>query len=398
MKLFHILLILLVFASLNSCRKELLGSDYQPTTEEIISNPLHPMRDSIQTIVNKYIGMGIPGVQVTIKNDDGWLYLSGGFSKIETGSSFHSGDMSWLFSITKTYTAVLIMKEIEKGNLNPDEKIENYLPFGVLENIADYQKITLRMLLNHTSGIVNVTELPVFMVGQLNNPLSQPTIEERLSMLKGIPPVFEPGTDFMYSNSNYILLQLILENITGTEYAHLLENEIFSPLGLTNTRYKLSDDDAIQLGFPNYYFDRHANEQLENITKWNNALANASDGYGGIAATPKDVINFYDALVHGNLISAASLNEMKKWIKGVNSTEPEYGEGFEYWQFKEGSTPQFGHEGDGIACSTQIFYVPDNNTIMYININVGRQLFGPYLFKITDFKRELCRYVAGQNL
>jgi D-alanyl-D-alanine carboxypeptidase len=129
------------------------------------------------------------------------------------------------------------------------------------------------------------------------------------------------------------------------------------------------------LGFPNYYFDRHANEQLENITKWNNALANASYAYGALAATPGNVIRFHEALLSGEVISESSLQEMQNWVSGVYSTEPEYDEGFEYWQFNPGSSPQFGHEGDGIGCSTQFFYVPDNNTYMYININAGRQLF-----------------------
>jgi D-alanyl-D-alanine carboxypeptidase len=214
-------------------------------------------------------------------------------------------------------------------------------------------------------------------------------------MLKGKPLVFEPGTDFMYSNTNYLLLQLILEHVSGKSYWKLLEQEILQPLSLNQTYYNLSAQQTVSLGFPNYYFDRHANEQLENITKWNNALANASDAYGALAATPADVIRFYDALLDGDVVSESSLDEMQNWIKGVNSTEPEYGEGFEYWQFNSGSSPQFGHEGDGIGCSTQIFYVPDNNTFLYINTNVGRQLFGPYLFKITDMKRDLCRYVAN---
>jgi D-alanyl-D-alanine carboxypeptidase len=251
------------------------------------------------------------------------------------------------------------------------------------------------MLLNHTSGIVNVTELPEFVVGQLNDPLNQPTIEERLKMVKGKPLVFEPGTDFMYSNTNYLLLQLILENVSNKSYWQLLAEQILEPLQLSHTFHGLNEQQTLSLGFPNYYFDRYANEQLENNSKWNSALANASDAYGALAATASDVIAFHEALINGDVISESSFEEMQNWVEGVNSTEPEYGEGFEYWQFKEGSTPQFGHEGDGIGCSTQFFYVPDNNTFMYININAGRQMYGPYLFKITDMKRDLCRYVAN---
>ena len=369
--------------------------DYQPGDDNLVSNPNHPMKDSLQYLVDKYVADGIPGVQVVVKNDDGWLHVSGGYARLETKKPFRSGGAAWLFSITKTYTATLVMLQKEANKINPDSLISDYLPEEILDKISGYEKITVRMLLNHTSGIVNVTELPEFVVGQLNDPLNQPSISQRLEMLNGKPLVFEPGTDFMYSNTNYLLLQLILEHVSGKSYWELLEQEILQPLHLNQTYYHLSEQQTVSLGFPNYYFDRHANEQLENITKWNNALANASDAYGALAATPADVIGFYDALLDGEVVSESSLEEMKNWIKGKDSTEPEYGEGFEYWQFNSGSSPQFGHEGDGIGCSTQLFYVPDNNTFLYINTNVGRQLFGPYLFKITDMKRDLCRYAAN---
>jgi D-alanyl-D-alanine carboxypeptidase len=396
MKTIHSFMIFLcIIAITGSCEYNLLDMEYQQGNDNIVSNPHHPMKDSLQFLVDKYISDGIPGAQIVVKNDDGWLHISGGYSKIETKKPFRSGGTSWLFSITKTYTATLVMLQIEANKIHPDSLISTYLNDDVLSNLQGHDKITVRMLLNHTSGIVNFTELPEFVVGQLNDPLNQPSISKRLEMLNGKPLVFEPGTDFMYSNSNYLLLQLILENVSGKSYWQLLDQEILKPLQLTETRYNLSDPQTIHLGLPNYYFDRHANEQLENITKWNNALANASDAYGALAATPSDVIRFHKALIEGELVSESSLEEMQNWILGQNSTEPEYGEGFEYWQFNSGTSPQFGHEGDGIGCSTQFFYVPDNNTYLYININAGRQLFGPYIFKITDMKRDLCRYAAN---
>ena len=396
MKIIRILLFAAILSAFSvSCSKDSFITDYHPNPDEFESNPGHPMKDSLQFIIDQYVGKGIPGVQVVVNNNDGWLHITAGDAKVESKSPFKPSGTSWLFSITKTYTAVLVMKQIEKNSINPDHFIKDYLPENTLSNIEGNDKITVRMLLNHTSGIVNVTELPEFIVGQLNDPLNQPSVAERLAMVKGKPLEFEPGTDFIYSNTNYLLLQLMLEHVTGKSYEQLLRSEILQPLKLEHTYLKVSDQQAVNLGLPNYYFDRHANEQLENITAWNNALANASDGYGGIAATPADAVNFYDALLKGKVVSTSSLQEMKTWVSGETSTEPEYGEGFEYWQFKDGSTPQFGHEGDGIGCSTQLFYVPDNHTILYININVGRQLFGPYLFKITDMKRELCRYAAN---
>ncbi|HCE59146.1 MAG TPA: hypothetical protein DER09_15260 [Prolixibacteraceae bacterium] len=198
MKTIQFIFFIFLASLFSSCQKDLLVSDYEQGNDEILSNPNHPMKDSIQFLVEKYIAKGIPGAQVVIKNDDGWLYYSGGYARLETKEPFSSGGASWLFSITKTYTATLIMKQVDAGKIVTDSLISKYLPQNVLNNISGYEKITVRMLLNHTSGIVNVTELPEFVVGQLNDPLNQPTIEERLEMVKGKPLVFEPGTDFMY--------------------------------------------------------------------------------------------------------------------------------------------------------------------------------------------------------
>ena len=396
MKAIQILFFVLITVSVNSsCQQNPPYPEQNPGNDFPESNPHHPMKDSIEFLVQKYISDGVPGAQVVVKNDDGWFYHAGGYARIEDQEPFHPGGTAWLFSITKTYTATLLMLEKEANTVHLDSLIRAYLPDHILNKISGHEKITVRMLLNHTSGLVNFTELPEFVVGQLNDPLNQPSIHKRLEMVNGKPLVFEPGSDYMYSNTNYLLLQLILEHATGKSYWQLLEDKILNPLQLTHTLNNLSEAQTKSLGFPDFYFDRHANLQLENITSWNNALANASDGYGALAATPYDVIRFHEALLGGELISDSSLKEMQKWVMGVNSTEYEYGEGFEYWQFKPGSSPQFGHEGDGIGSSTQFFYVPDNNTYLYIHINAGRQLYGPYLFKITDMKRDLCRYTAN---
>jgi len=387
-------IVLYVAVFLTSCQKNLFELQQQDAPGNVIINPDHPMKDSLQFIINKYVSQGIPGVQVAVKNASGLFIANGGYTKLEDQSAFKYNTPSWLFSITKVYTAALVMKMKERGLIDLDSKITHFGISEIQNNIDGADQVTVRMLLNHSSGIVDLTGLPEFMVGQFNDPLHQPSIQQRMEMLKGKPLMFTPGSDFSYSNSNYLILQLILEKISNKSYEVLLRTEIFTPLAFHHTWYNLPEQQTIQLGFPNYYFDRFANEQLENVTRWNTALANACNAYGGIAADATDVLSFFRALLDGNIVSPASLAEMKTWITGQQSTQPDYGLGLEYYQYNEGSTPQFGHEGDGIGCTTQIFYVPDNNTILYINCTVGRKLYGPYLFKTTDMKNELCRYVA----
>jgi D-alanyl-D-alanine carboxypeptidase len=392
--IFFILLATILFF-VSACQKDVYQCDHPAATDDVVINRNHPMKDSLEAIIDKYVDLGIPGVQVAVKNADGWYITGGGYAKIEDKSPLSSGMKSWYFSLTKTYTASLAMQLWEEGQLQLDAPIGDYLAPEVAGGIAGSPTITVRMLLNHSSGIVNFTELPAFQLGQLNNPLDQPTLEEKLELVYGQPLLFTPGSDFSYSNTNYLLMHLIIEKASGKTYEQLLKDKILQPLGLQHTHYNLADADMASMPFPNYYFDRFANEQLENITMWNMLLGNTSLAYGGIAGTAADAIRFYEALNKGQVVGAAALAGMRTWIQGHESTQPDYGLGLEYYQYGlDGDAGQYGHEGDGIGCTTQMMYVPANDTYLYINITAGRQLFGPYLFKTTDFKIDLCRYTA----
>lgn len=377
-----------------SCKKDSVKDPYDACSCSVPIYTTHPMKDSLQAIINRYITKGIPGIQVAVKNSSGLYITSGGYASTETKTAWEPCATSWIFSITKTYTAALIMKAKERGMIDLNKPIAQYLPKAIADSIAASNKITVRNLLNHASGLVDHTTQPEFLERQFTDPAHQPTMQEDIEMVYGKPLQFEPGTDFQYCNTNYLLLHFILENATGKTYEHLLRSEIIQPLQLQNTYYNLSMGKLKSLDFPNYYFDRNGKGQLENGTEWNNYLGNACHGYGGIAATATDVISFYEALVKGRVVNQASLQEMKIWFQGKESTQPDYGMGLEFFQYAPGTTPQFGHEGDGIGNSTLIMYVPETNTFLFANITAGRKLGGPYLFKITDFKNELSAFIA----
>ncbi|HEY1112720.1 MAG TPA: serine hydrolase domain-containing protein [Chitinophagaceae bacterium] len=394
MKKFSLPIFFITLLILSGCRKDLLQQPVAPCSKENVSNSTHPMKDSVEAIIARYIAKGIPGIQVTLKNNDGWYSTAAGYASLETKAPLQPCTPGWLFSLTKAYTASLVMKQHEKGTIDLEAPIRQYLPSDVAAHIKGSDKVTVRMLLHHSSGIINFTDLPEYMTGQFNNPADQPSIQEMLRMVYDKDLLSDPGTKYFYSNTNYLLLYVILETVTVKPYQQLLQTDILNPLQLRNTYYNVSPAKATALNFPNYYFDRYAKDQLENVTLWNHYVGNASYGWGGIAATPTDAIRFYEALMQGSVVSASSLQQMTTWFQGSDSDAPNYGLGIEYWQFHPGSTPQRGHEGDGIGNSTMILYVPDNHTYLFINCTAGRKLFGPYLFKITDFKNELGRYVA----
>ena len=359
-----------------------------PITDKGGTNDDHPLKGGMQAIIDKWIGEGVPALQVVVKNKNGWLIARGGYASKESQTPISGDGTTWIFSITKTYTAALIMKLKERGQLDLDKPVKQYLPSSIATKLKNSQKVTVRNLLNHSSGIVNFLELDQYRARQFADPLHQPTISEILDMVYPEDPQFEPGSATHYSNTNYLLLGVILEKLTGKSYASLVRSEIIEPLKLEHTYLSLSAAQIASLKFPQYYFDPAGDGQLANGTSWNNAAGNASSSWGGIAARPTDVILFYEALTNGKVVKHQSLSEMQQY-------QNDFGLGIESYQYQPGSTLQFGHEGDGVGNSTMILYAPASKAFIFINCTAGRQLPGPYLDKIIDLKNELCAYVVN---
>jgi CubicO group peptidase (beta-lactamase class C family) len=134
-----------------------------------------------------------------------------------------------LGSITKQFTSMLVMQQVEKGKIKLDDPVARYLP--------DYpkpqaEKVTIRHLLTHTSGTPNYTEIPEFMRDRNSYPP-----EKLIAVFSSLPLEFEPGTQWKYSNSGYALLGAVLEKVTGMTYEQALQEGILGPLGMKNSGY-----------------------------------------------------------------------------------------------------------------------------------------------------------------
>jgi len=166
------------------------------------------------------------------------LVAEGGTIVFEKGYGY--ADLEWeipnapdtkfrLGSITKQFTSLLIMQEVQKGTIRLDAPVVTYLP-GYPS--PQCEKVTIRHLLTHTSGIPNYTDFINFRVER-----RQYTLDQLVGTFSGKPLDFEPGTRWKYSNSGYVLLGAILEKVTGTSYERLLALRILEPLGMKNTGY-----------------------------------------------------------------------------------------------------------------------------------------------------------------
>ncbi len=321
----------------------------------------------LQPILDKLTQSNIPGAVSAIWDEDGYREISSGYSKIEKQISMQTCHLHYIQSIAKTYMAVSILQLFEEGKLNLDEAFINYLPASLTEGIPNSDRITLRMLLNHTSGIPEYNYDPTYVTRLLQNTERVFQPEEYLEYVRDKKPDFEPGSKYSYRNTNYLILALIAEQITGNHQTYM-EERIFKPLGLKNTYYRIEQGNSYGNKLVNSYWDRHSNGILENVSVLQNSNVVSMIGDDGIITTPKDAIVFLKSLMEGKLLSESTMEMMQDWVMNQDG-KPVYGLGLNISEF-QGITG-IGHSGGGLGSGSQLYYFPQKDLYVFLAINLG---------------------------
>jgi D-alanyl-D-alanine carboxypeptidase len=266
-----------------------------------------------------------------------------GFSDVEKQIKATETSTYRIGSISKTFTAVLILKAIEDRKITLDQPIKKYFP-----HIQNADQITILQLLQHRSGIADFTELDNYT--DWNTQAKSES--EMVSLIAKGGSDFMPDTQTSYSNSNYVLLSFILENIYQASYSDLLSKYITHPLSLKNTylghKINTANNEA-----KSYTFDKN----------W--IVAPETDisiplGSGGIVSNPTDLVAFSDALFQGKIIKKESLDLMK-------TMKNNYGLGLMVTPFYDKIS--YGHRG-GIDKFTSVFsYFPKENISFALTSN-----------------------------
>ena len=275
---------------------------------------------------------------VAVAKNGTLLYVKGyGVTDLTTRAATKPNVIFEIGSITKQFTAALIMKLQEEGRLHVDDSISLYLP-----EFNFPPAITLRMMLTHTSGLADFTNFP--QLGDwVRNGVSELTV---LTTVSQTPLEFQPGTQYSYSNSNFFALGTIIEKLTGQSYAVDLAQDIFQPLGLMNTFYDLPPASRSATGYTNN------GAGLVPATIWDRSAAFAA---GGLSTNVYDLIAWDAALINGKVVSPASFKAMTTSngfeIPGGGS----YGFGLALWTFN--GRPVIWHNGQigGFTAETAVF-------------------------------------------
>lgn len=221
-------------------------------------------------------------------------------------------------SVTKTFTAAIVLLLAEEGKLGLDDPLDRFLP-GV---VPGGDRITVRELLNHTSGLANYTDYATWLGKAEHSKSIRPLDVLRFAASK--PRVFaRPGSWFSYSNTNYVALGLIVEKVTGHRFAQELESRIVRPLGLRRTEL------AVTRRLPDLR-DAGTNPNLP----W---------AAGSVVSNAQELVRFYSALLSGHLLSDASLVEMERTERVPGPGPDRYGLGLALSRLSCGDA--WGHEG-----------------------------------------------------
>ena len=281
---------------------------------------------------NRFIG------SVLISQNEDIIYnKSFGYADMENNKKNTEKSIFSIASVTKSLTAVGIMKLVEDGKLTLETPINTYFP-GFIPDFS--KKITIRHLLNHSSGMqANVGRIDDqgngLMPGENSITLSELLEEFKDSKLK-----FEPGTDYEYNNFGYSLLAYIIENVSGQTYADYMEQAIFKPANMKNTAvntYKFLD----QRAFP------HIGLGMNEFKKLNFPIHSSwIIGAGNINSSTGDLYNFMEAIENGILLEPATAAKLHGYTQSIGFNDTEYGLGWkienkgeEKWIYHTGLLP-----------------------------------------------------------
>ncbi len=308
----------------------------------------------------------VPGVVVAVRDRAGrtWTRASGtatreGTAPLDPDARFR------VASITKTFVAVVVLQLAAEGRLGLDDPASRYV-----RGTPGLDGVTIRQLLDHTSGLPDYSAVQEgFGPGLLRDRDRRWTAGELLTISSSVQRDFPPGSDYAYSNSNYVALGLVVESVTGTTWAAQVRTRIIDPLHLDATYVAGAErGPAVTAGYGDGDNDGDV-ENLENGREWT-SLASSEGPAGALVSTAGDLATFADALFHGRLVDGSALRDMTTPTRhhprasgyglGVEITRPDW------------TTTVWGHGGFLPGFRSTMWYVPSVDRVVVVLTNDSR--------------------------
>ncbi|MFI6051245.1 serine hydrolase domain-containing protein [Streptomyces violascens] len=323
-----------------------------------------------QRAMDAAVAAGVPGVIGVAEDGRGRWTGEAGVADTRTGRERRAQDTFRVGSLTKTFVSTVLLQLEAEGRLSLDDSVDTWLPGLVRGNGNDGRAITLRQLLNHTSGIYNYTADPdfqrlIFGPGFFEHRYDTWTPERLVRTALAHRPDFAPGTSWKYSNTNYILAGMVIQKVTGRSYAQEAERRILRPLNLRSTSFPGTDARMPQPSGRAYSTLGGTPDRVYDVTELNPSAAGSA---GEVVSDSLDLNRFYRALLGGKLLPPRQLAEMTTTVPSNEIPNASYGLGLMKVTLSCG-TEVWGHSGGIHGSTSQAVVTKDAGHSLAFNFN-----------------------------
>ncbi len=338
--------LLLLALPLASCGRE---PESAPSfSEELQQDMEAKVRDLMEqeSIPGAVVGVWVP--------DRGEWVAAFGLADIESGRPMTVDDKVRIASNTKTFTATLVLILADEGLLDLDDRVEEYVrgvPYG--------DEITIRQLLNMTAGIFSFSEDEGFLDAFTSDPLMEMTPQESLDIALAHPPDFPPGQGWHYSDTNYEILGMIAEQVTGNDVEDEIDKRIIEPLGLSHTSFPTTPD------MPEGHSRGYVLQEDGTLTDYTRVSPSVPWAGGAMISNLEDLKIWAKALAGGELLSGEMHAQQLDWVEvpELANVEGRYGLGIM-------SLGGFlGHNGAIFGYNSTVLYLPEEDATIVVLAN-----------------------------
>ncbi|MET7732458.1 serine hydrolase domain-containing protein [Streptomyces sp. NPDC005402] len=315
---------------------------------------------------------GVPGVTLTAKDGRRTWSTTAGVGNLRTHAPRSADDRYRVGSITKTFVSTVLLQLEAEGRLSLDDTVDKWLPGVVHGNGHDGSRITVRQLLNHTSGIFNYTADETFgrtyflKDGFFEHRYDTLTPERLVATAMAHKPDFAPGTSWNYSNTNYVVAGMVIQKVTGRSYGEEIRHRVIEPLHLTATSVPGTRVTVPRPSSRAYSkLAQTATGPTYDVTKLNPSLASSA---GEMISDSADLDRFYSALLKGRLLPPKQLKEMKTTVPVEGIPNAGYGLGLMDRKLSCG-VHVWGHDGGIHGSSSVAVTTADGKHSVSFNFN-----------------------------
>lgn len=321
---------------------------------------------ALDRALRKLVSMpgGPPGVIAVVQRGSSVRVHTAGFGDVQARRRPRAGDHMRVASVAKAFSGAVALSLVQKGVLSLDDTIGQRLP-----NLPSaWHAVTLRQLLNHTSGIPDFSQTPAFQQAVAESLTVAPPPADLLSYVANEPLSFAPGSEYRYSNSDNIIVALMVEAATGRSYEEELRTQVAGPLGLRETT--LPRGPLLARPFIHGY-DRGDDGEPEDVSEV--LAAGWAWASGGIVSTPADLNRFIRGYVGGKLFGPAVRAEQARFVRGGSSEPPGPGRnsaGLALFRYETPCGTVYGHTGNTLGYTQFAAASRDGTRSVTLSLNV----------------------------